>query len=78
MLDLLWKCLILGWPVLVRTTETSFEVLALIIEHSIPKPSAVTVLQPTLVMDPATGRLSEEKKKVKLPPVNHYTKMFVS
>lgn len=35
-------------------------------------------MQPTVVMDPTTGKLSEEKKKVKLPAVNYYSKMFVN
>jgi hypothetical protein len=36
------------------------------------------VLQPTVVMDPNTGKLSEEKKRVKLPAVNYYTKLFMN
>ncbi len=35
-------------------------------------------MQPTVVMDPNTGKLSEEKKRVKLPAVNYYTKLFVN
>jgi hypothetical protein len=31
LLDLYWKIIIIGWPVLVRTTEHTFEVLSLII-----------------------------------------------
>jgi hypothetical protein len=29
-------------------------------------------------MDPNTGKLSEEKKRVKLPAVNYYTKLFMN
>jgi len=66
----------------VRTTEQSFEVLTLIIQQSCSdiyqKPSNITVMQPTVVMDPNTGKLSEEKKRVKLPAVNYYTKLFMN
>jgi hypothetical protein len=29
-------------------------------------------MQPSVVMDPNTGKLSEEKKRVKLPAINYY------
>jgi hypothetical protein len=81
LLDHLWRILILGWPVLVATTEETFEVLNLVITMSFSeiyhKPSRVTVPKPSVVMDPITGKITEERKVVRSNPVYYYKKLLV-
>jgi hypothetical protein len=68
-----WRILIIGWPLFFRTTEDSFEILNLILKHSI----SPLYTSPQPITYPAFTKDGKEERKPKVPASNFYAKLLL-